>query len=276
VDHNLPAALGAIDQWGAEHAATAVVGPDGVIASHGDPGFAFPWASVTKLVTTFAVLDAVEDGVIDPGEPAGPPGVTVRHLLGHASGLPFEGEAVLAQPGTRRIYSNPGFDILGALLAARDGVAFEVALDRRILGPLGMADTRLVTRPSEGLHGPLRDLAAFARELLRPTLIARAALDEATTTVFPGLVGVLPGVGRFEPLDWGLGFEIRDGKVPHWTGTRNSPATFGHFGGSGGFLWVDPALDRALLCLTDRDYGPWALESWPPFSDAVIDALAGS
>jgi CubicO group peptidase (beta-lactamase class C family) len=227
-------------------------------------------------VTTFAVLDAVEDGVIDPGEPAGPPGVTVRHLLGHASGLPFEGEAVLAQPGTRRIYSNPGFDILGALLAARDGVAFEVALDRRILGPLGMADTRLVTRPSEGLHGPLRDLAAFARELLRPTLIARAALDEATTTVFPGLVGVLPGVGRFEPLDWGLGFEIRDGKVPHWTGTRNSPATFGHFGGSGGFLWVDPALDRALLCLTDRDYGPWALESWPPFSDAVIDALAGS
>jgi len=276
VDHQLAASLGTIDQWGADHAAAAVVGPDGVIASHGDAEREFRWTSITKLVTALAVLDAVEDGVIDLDEAAGPPDASVRHLLAHASGLPFEGEAVLARPGTRRIYSNPGFDLLGALLAERDGVPFEQALDRRVLGPLGMAGTHLVTRPSEGLHGPLRDLAAFARELLHPTLVTPATLDEATTTVFPGLVGVLPGVGRFDPLDWGLGFELRDAKSPHWTGGGNSPATFGHFGGSGGFLWVDPALDRSLVCLTDRDYGAWALETWPPFSDAVIAALAGS
>jgi CubicO group peptidase (beta-lactamase class C family) len=136
-----------------------------------------------------------------------------------------------------------------------------------------MGATKLVTRPSEGLHGPLRDLAATARELLRPTVIATHTLAEATSVAFPGLPGVLPGVGRFDPLDWGLGFELRDGKVPHWTGSRNSPATFGHFGGSGTFLWTDPALDRALVCLTDRDYAPWALEAWPPFSDAVIASL---
>jgi CubicO group peptidase (beta-lactamase class C family) len=270
---NLSAALGSIDHWSADHAAAAVAGPDGVIASHGDPGHVFRWASVTKLVTALAVLDAVEDGVIDLDETAGPPGATVRHLLAHASGLPFEGEAVLARPGTRRIYSNPGFDILGALLAERDGVAIGAALDRRVLGPLGMTGTRLVTRPSEGLHGPLADLAALARELLRPSLVTRATLDEATTTAFPGLTGVLPGVGRFEPLDWGLGFELRDAKTPHWTGTRNSSATFGHFGGSGGFLWADPAADRALVCLTDRDYGPWALQAWPRLSDVVISAL---
>lgn len=265
--------LNAIDRWGADHAAAAIVGPDGVIASHGDPDHEFRWASVTKLVTALAVLDAVEDGRIDLDEPAGPPGATVRHLLAHTSGLPFEGEAVLARPGTRRIYSNPGFDLLGALVAERDGVAFEQALDLRILGPLGMAGTRLVARPSEGLQGPLPDLAAFARELLQPTILTRATLDEATATAFPGLPGVLPGVGRFEPLDWGLGFELRDGKIPHWTGSRNSPATFGHFGGSGTFVWVDPAIDRALVCLMDRDYGAWALEAWPPFSDAVIAAL---
>jgi CubicO group peptidase (beta-lactamase class C family) len=276
VDHLLPTALGSIDDWGADHAAAAVVGPDGIIASHGDASHPFRWASVTKLVTALAVLDAVEDGLIDLDEAAGPPGATVRHLLAHASGLPFDGEAVIARPGTRRIYSNPGFDILGARLAERDDVAIEDALDRRVLGPLGMAGTHLVTRPSDGLHGPLAALAALARELLRPSLVTRATLDEATTTAFPGLTGVLPGVGRFEPLDWGLGFELRDAKTPHWTGTRNSPATFGHFGGSGTFLWVDPALDRALVCLTDRDYGPWALESWPRFSDAVIAALAGS
>jgi CubicO group peptidase (beta-lactamase class C family) len=276
VDDQLDVALAAVDGWGARHATAAVVGPDGVVASHGDVQHPFRWASVTKLVTAYAVLDAVEDGLVDLDEPAGPPGATVRHLLAHASGLPFEGQTVMAQPGTRRIYSNGGFDILGALLAERDGLAFEDAVDRRILDQLAMTDTQLVSRASEGLQGPLTDLAAFGRELLRPTLVTDATLDAATVTAFPGLIGVLPGVGRFDPLDWGLGFELRDAKDPHWTGSRNSPATFGHFGGSGGFLWVDPELDRVLVSLTDRDYGPWALEAWPPFSDAVIAALAGS
>ena len=135
-----------------------------------------------------------------------------------------------------------------------------------------MAATTLVERPSQGLDGPLKDLAALAGELLRPTLLPAARFTEATSVVFPGLPGVLPGVGRFDPLDWGLAFELRDGKDPHWTGSRNSPATFGHFGGAGTFIWVDPVLDRALVCLTDREYGPWALEAWPAFSDAVIDA----
>ena len=273
MDHALDTALAAIDSWGAEHAAAAVIGPDGIVASRGDLDRPFRWASVTKLVTALAVLDAVEDVVVDLDEPAGPPGATVRHLLAHASGLPFEGEAVLARPGTRRIYSNPGFDLLGALLAERANVPVGEALRRRILDPLGMTQTELVTRASEGLHGRLGDLASFARELLRPTLITRATLDLATETAFPGLVGVLPGVGRFDPLDWGLGFELRDGKAPHWTGSRNSPETFGHFGGAGGFLWVDPTLDRALAVLTDREFGPWALGAWPRLSGAVIGAL---
>jgi CubicO group peptidase (beta-lactamase class C family) len=275
VDHPLAAALGAIDRWGADHAAAALVGPDGVVASHGELDRIFRWASVTKLATALAILDAIEDRVLAFDEAAGPPGSTIRHLLAHASGLPFEGEAVLARPGARRIYSNPGFDALGAILGERDGGGFDVALEDRVLRPLGMTGTHLVTRPSEGLHGPPRDLAALARELLRPTLVTTATLEVATTTAFPGLTGVLPGVGRFEPLDWGLGFELRDGKSPHWTGDRNSPATFGHFGGSGTFLWVDPAVDRALVCLTDREYGPWALEAWPQFSDRVIVAIGG-
>ena len=126
--------------------------------------------------------------------------------------------------------------------------------------------------PSAGLHGSLDDLARFGRELLRPSLISPATLAAATTVAFPGLAGVLPGLGRFDPLDWGLGFELRDGKDPHWTGTRNSPATFGHFGASGTFLWVDPVADLALACLTERPFGPWALEAWPALSDAVLQA----
>jgi CubicO group peptidase (beta-lactamase class C family) len=84
---------------------------------------------------------------------------------------------------------------------------------------------------------------------------------------------VLPGFGRQEPNDWGLGLELRDGKTPHWTGSRNSPRTFGHFGRSGTFLWVDPVAGIALACLTDLPFGDWAVEAWPRLSDAVLAEL---
>jgi CubicO group peptidase (beta-lactamase class C family) len=76
-----------------------------------------------------------------------------------------------------------------------------------------------------------------------------------------------------DPNDWGLGFELKDAKAPHWTGTHNSPRAFGHFGGSGAFLWIDPDADVALGCLTGREFGPWALEAWPRLSDAVLSEL---
>jgi CubicO group peptidase (beta-lactamase class C family) len=116
------------------------------------------------------------------------------------------------------------------------------------------------------------DLASFALELQRPTLVGPATLAEATSVAFPGLRGVVPGVGNFDPCDWGLGFELHDGKAPHWMSPRNSPAAFGHFGGTGTFLWVDPDAGLALAVLTDRDFGPWALEAWPSLSGAVLAA----
>ena len=273
----LASALAAIDGWGAANAAAAVVDPAGPVARHGDPSHPYAWASVTKLVTALAVLTAVDDGTIDLDEPAGPPGATVRHLLAHASGLPFEGTEAVSRLAARRIYSNAGFDLLADLLAARDETdAPGASLRIRVLDPLGMDATTLVDRPSQGLVGPLDDLAALARELLRPTLIRPDTHATAIRVAFPGLPGILPGVGRFDPLDWGLGFELRDGKDPHWTGTANSAATFGHFGGSGTFLWVDPERDLALACLTDRDYDAWALEAWPALSDDVLRSAAGS
>ena len=87
-----------------------------------------------------------------------------------------------------------------------------------------------------------------AAKTLAPTLIAPETLAEATTVQFPGLDGVLPGFGRQSPNDWGLGFELRNGKSPHWTGSRNSARTYGHFGskpGTATFLWVDP--ERRLV-----------------------------
>jgi CubicO group peptidase (beta-lactamase class C family) len=273
VTADIDTVLAAIDSWGTANAAAALVEPDGVVAQHGDAQRVFRWASVTKMATALAILTAVDDGSIDLDEAAGPPGSTVRHLLAHTSGLPFDGDAVQARPGTRRIYSNVGFDALGRLLEERDGRPFSVALTDRVLAPLGMAGSELRERPSHGLHAPLVDAVALAGELLRPTLIGSATFRVATSVAFPGVKGVLPGVGPFDPLDWGLGFEIRDGKAPHWTGTRNSPATFGHFGGAGTFIWVDPVIDGALVVLTDREFDRWALDAWRAFSDAVIESL---
>jgi CubicO group peptidase (beta-lactamase class C family) len=264
--------LATIDTWAADHAAAAVIGPDGVVATRGEGHRSFRWASVTKVVTALAVLVAVERERIALDEPAGPPGATVRHLLAHASGLPFEGTTPIAAPGTRRIYSNSGFDSLGALLETRFEAPIEAVLADFVLTPVGMHGTRLLERPSQGLHGPLGDLAALARELLCPTVVSAATFETATSVAFPGLIGLLPGVGRFDPLDWGLGVELHDGKMPHWMGTRNSPATFGHFGGAGTFLWVDPVAQLATAVLTDRDYHDWALEAWPRLSDAVLGA----
>lgn len=268
--HAFDSLLARVDAWGAEHAAAAVVGPGGVLAVHGPRGHGFRWASVTKPVTAWVALIAADRGLIDLDEPAGPPGSTIRHLLAHASGLPFEGDTILARPGTRRIYSNPGFDALGALVAERAGVPFEAALRDWVLDPLGMTGTVLLERPSQGLHGPLDDLVALASELLRPSLLRPATARAATAPAFPGLPGVVPGVGRFDDCAWGLGIELHDGKAPHWMGQRNSPETFGHFGGAGTMLWIDPVAELGLVALTDREFGPWALDAWPALADDVL------
>jgi CubicO group peptidase (beta-lactamase class C family) len=265
-------ALEAVAEWPARTAALAVVGPD--LLERVGPDEPLRWASVTKLVTAVAVLIAVERDEITLRDAAGPRGATVRHLLAHASGIEFDGDTVLAQPGRRRIYSNRGFEIVADLVAERTGTPFPEYLRETVLDPLGMTGTRLTGSPARGASGPLSDLVRFARELLAPTL-APGLRDEATRTAFPGLPGVLPGFGRQAPNDWGLGFEIRDGKRPHWTGSRNSPATFGHFGQSGTFLWVDPEHGLACACLTDEPFADWAAHHWPRVSDLVIEEYAG-
>ena len=266
-------AFGEVELWPADNVAVGVASLHGELGVRGERDRVFRWASVTKLLTAYACLVAVEEGAISLDEHAGPPGSTFRHLLAHASGLPFEPQGPpIARPGVRRIYSNAGFETLAEAVAARTEMPFGEYLNAAVLRPLGLS-TELHGSPASDLRGSLDDLLVFGRELLAPSLVAPETLAEATAVQFPGLAGVLPGVGRFDPLDWGLGFELKDGKDPHWTGTRTSPRTFGHFGGSGTFLWVDPELGVACACLTDLDFGAWALEAWPRLSDAILAEL---
>jgi CubicO group peptidase (beta-lactamase class C family) len=262
-------ALRQIDGWPATTKAAFALRGGELRGAHGPRELVFRWASVTKLVTALTALIAAEEGVLDLDEPAGPEGSTVRHLLAHASGLPFEPGGPIGQPGKRRVYSNVGYETLAAHVAACAEMPFDEYLAAGVLEPLQMRAELRGSAASE-LHGSLDDLLAFARELQRPTLVAPETLAEATSVQFPGLAGVLPDFGRFDPLDWGLGFELRDAKSPHWTGTLSSSRTFGHFGGSGTFLWVDPEADVAVGVLTDLEFGEWAKRAWPRLSDAVL------
>ena len=266
-------ALDVLGEWPVTNAAAAVVGPRGVVASHGDVAHGFALASVTKLLVARGAQVAVEEGAVDLDTPAGPPGSTVRHLLAHTSGLSMRSPDVIAEPGTRRIYSNAGFAVLAAALEQATEITFDRYLAEAVFEPLGMGASALVGGAEAagfGGESSVADLALFAVDLLRPTLVSQQMHADAVAVQFPGLAGVLPGYGSQRPNDWGLGFEIRDGKSPHWTGSLNSTATFGHFGQSGTFIWVDPVADLALVALTDRDFGEWAHPLWPALSDGVL------
>ncbi|GAB2600439.1 serine hydrolase domain-containing protein [Streptomyces capparidis] len=263
-----------IESWPVTTAAAAVVGRDGAVrGAHGPTDHPFRLASVTKLLTAYAALIAVEEGAVELDDPAGPEGSTVRHLLAHCSGLAFDEHRAMAAPGTRRLYSNAGFEVLADTVAKAARMPFDAYLREAVLDPLGMAATSLPGSPAAGGVSTVDDLTAFAAELQAPRLLDPSTLAEATRVAFPGLHGVLPGYGHQRPNDWGLGFELRDGKAPHWTGAGSSPETFGHFGQSGTFLWVDPRAGAACVCLTDRDFGPWAVEVWPALTDAVLAEL---
>ncbi len=274
-----------IENWPVPTAAAVVVsrtdastgeGTPVVTGSHGPTGHRFALASVTKPLTAYATLIAVEEGAVELDEPAGPAGSTVRHLLAHTSGLAFEEDRPMAEPGTRRIYSNAGFEALGDHLAKVTEIPFPQYLHEAVLAPLGMTATELPGSPAKDGVSNADDLSRFAAELLAPRLLSPSTLEAATSVAFPGLKGVLPGYGNQSPNDWGLGFEIRDGKSPHWTGSSSSPRTFGHFGQSGTFLWVDPEAGAACAALADRDFGQWAIDAWPPFTDAVLAELRGA
>ena len=266
--------LRGVQQWPVDTVAVAVVEASGaVLGSYGPQDRPFRLASVTKLLSAYAMLLAVQEGAVDCNQPAGPPDSTARHLLAHTSGLAFNSTQVVTAPGMKRIYSNTGFAVLAETVAAASGIRFPDYLAEGVLQPLGMAASRLEGPAGYGAVPTCADLARFAVELQAPTLLAPQILAEATQVAYPGLDGLLPGFGMQRPNDWGLGFELRDHKSPHWTGSRNSPDTFGHFGQSGTFLWVDPVAGAACIALTDREFGPWARNTWPAFSDAVLAEL---
>lgn len=271
-------ALVAIDSWPVDHAAAAVVTGDGVVVTRGDAAHLFRLASLTKMLTATAVLVAVEEETLRLDDPVDDRGATMRHLLSHAAGYPFGGSAPIAAPGRRRIYSNTGIEVAARTLEAAAHIPFATYFEEAVVQPLGLG-VELRGSPAHAGFTSLAGFLPFVAELLRSRLLAASTAREMRTVQFPELNGVVPGIGSFRPCPWGLGAEIKGAKSPHWTATRCSPATFGHFGGAGTLCWVDPEADIALVALTDRAFDEWsadALRLWPALGDTVLAAAVSS
>ncbi len=271
--------------WPVDHvsAAAVVLAPGAApeITIEGDPTRSYRIASISKPLAAWAALVAVEEGLLTLDDPIGQPGCTLRHLLAHAGGYPFDGPDPITTPGKRRIYSNTGIELAADAVAAAARMPFDQYLVEAVFEPLGMAGSELRGSPAHQVWSTVDDLVRFAVELARPRLVSPATAAIATAPVFPHLSGVVPGIGRFTTCSWGLGMEIHGDKQPHWMGATNSQQAFGHFGGAGTLLWVDLGAvhDRGVACiaLTDRPFDDWAdtaLRVWPELSDALIGEVA--
>lgn len=278
-------ALELIATWPVANVGAAVLridqGRDPVVHRAGDPVAHYRLASISKPITAWGCLVAVEEGLLGLDSPVGQPGCTLAHLLAHAGGYPFDGGEPVADPGRRRIYSNTGIELAASAVAAAAEMPFEQYLREAVLEPLGMRSTALRGSPAHGVWSTVDDLVRFLLEVLRPRLLAAATVASATRPAFPDLAGIVPGIGRFDPCPWGLGFEIHGAKHPHWMGDHNSAAACGHFGGAGTMCWIDrdavPGTELALVALTDRPFDEWSIEAmrcWPELSDAVIAEVA--
>ena len=253
---------------------TDVLATDGgVLYEAGDVDEVFPFASVTKPIVAWSALVAVDRGLLDLAAPAGAPapdGATIGHLLSHSSGIATDSDEHLAAPGARRIYSNRGIEILGDRLEEATGTPLETWVETTVLEPLGMASVLIPGSPAHSGEGSARDLSLFARELAVPRLVSPALAERACAPVLPSLDGVLPGYGRQSPNPFGLGVEVRGAKSPHWTGAGNSEQTFGHFGQSGSFIWVDPVAERQAVFLGARPFGAVHRRTWSELGDQIL------
>jgi CubicO group peptidase (beta-lactamase class C family) len=227
------------------------------------------------------------------------------------TGVPALDVEPVCPPATRRIYSNEGYAVLGTLLAETTGIGHADYVHGAVFAPLGM-DAFLGLPESEsgraldvrepglwragtplfnsrawrqrataagGAFATCAAYAAFVQVLLQrgAPLIAAETFDEFARVQFPGLPGGIESFVTWERADWGLGCDIRDGKEPHWTGTRTSAATLSHFGASGTLMWADLDAGVGLVCLANRGtYSGWMMRPgrWGDLSDRVLAEAA--
>jgi CubicO group peptidase (beta-lactamase class C family) len=255
------------------------IGPDGEHGVIGKSQGRYRLASITKLLTTYVVADAVvggfvgfEDLVASPQLKS--PDVTLQDLLSHSSGIrPDELQSI--DRHKKRIYTNEAFDLAGEFLISKLGKDFKETTIGNLfedgLNSFLGASFNFEGTCSASATGTLEDLILLMNEMRNPTYLDFQTHKFLTTPFLPELEGILPGWGNFKRNTFGVGFEIRGNKQPHWTGSVSSPETFGHFGQSGAFIFHDPIKNVSACCLTNQDFSGWAKEEFPKLSNLIYE-----
>jgi len=269
-------------------------------------------ASLTKvLATTPAVMKLVEQELLDPEAPVakylpafaanGKESITVRHLLTHTSGLrPGLGagnwtgadeairracsETPTQAPGTKFVYSDINFIVLGHLVELVSGTPLQAFCEREFYRPLGMRSTGYLPlpripmsriapterQPDGGvLRGVVHDPTArrmggvaghagiftTAEDVAR---FCRMMLDEGrlghTRVLKPGTVRRMIAVQSPEGLPKrGFGWDI-DSPYAGPRGNLFPVGSYGHSGWTGTSLWIDPASRTFIIFLSNRNH----------------------
>ena len=301
------------------------------------PTTLFDLGSLTKVVaTTPMAMLLYERGLLDLDAPVAAvlpeflsdadrdprrKEVTLRMLLAHSSGLPAYEKLFLkaktrdellraafaaplaSGPGSRAVYSDIGFIILGIALERIADESLDCFCQREIFAPLGMTHTTF-NPPSElraripptaddktfrnriirgevydenasvlggvaahaGLFSTARDLAQFAQAMLKRE---NPVLRPETVSLFTGRQSAPSRTTR------GLGWDTPSS--PSQSGKYFSPGSFGHLGYTGTSLWIDPANQLSIALLTNRTWPDSSKQTIkqvrPKFHDAIIEAL---
>ena len=277
----------------------------------------FALASLTKPFVGAACMVAVEEGLLDLDAEVRDGFALrhlLSHCAGlPEAGLRWE-EPPGYPPGTQRWYSNAGYVQAAKLIEGASGMSIADYLREAVFGPLGMdaslglarADAPRTARvwqpgrygegelfnserfradapPQSGAFASARAYGAFVSCLLARgeaggrALLAPETADEMLAPQFGPLPGGVGGVGEWPDLCWGLGFDVRGHREPHWAGPSLGARTASHFGASGTLAWLDPESGLGLVALANRgSYSGWWREPWAALGAAVTAAAAAA
>ncbi len=215
--------------------------------------------------------------------------------------------------GSKVEYSNVGYGMLGLVIEAASGQSYPAFLRERLFAPAGMSDAylappesvypriahvdgvsdpggqyerynsryaRTLTDPGGSVIATAADVATFYQMFLdggkahgRP-LLAPATARLMTTNHTAGLRGGIEGFMTWAECAWGLGFDLRGTKHPHFSGEFTSARTFAHAGVAGTFAWADPEHDLVCVMLGNHLLSNlWNQPRWSRYSSAVCAAV---
>ena len=185
----------------------------------------WPLASISKLYTAAAAMALVEAGEITLGTRAatilpdftlgGRDQITLRHLLTHTSGLPYESPQMASRleaqlsleemlreayagdllfaPGTNQVYSDYGIGLAGLICAKIAGLSFPELVRQTVIAPGGLVDTYMP--PPEDVYGRIAEIdgplaegtagamynSRYARDLAHPAFGTIASARDLLT-----------------------------------------------------------------------------------------------